>query len=91
MSREKGTFITIALQCAFRKAQESDEILKLDDALQLPVYTDGANLLDENINTTKESTEAILEINKETGLKLKAKLNCTGAKYADWPKNQLIG
>jgi hypothetical protein len=48
--------------------------------------------LEENINTAKENTEAILlEVNKETGLKLKAKLNCAEAKYADWPKNQLTG
>jgi hypothetical protein len=60
--------------------------LKLNEALKLSVYTDDASLLDENINTTEESTETtLLEINKETGLKVKAKLNCAEA------KNQLTG
>jgi hypothetical protein len=78
------------LECAVEEAQESDEILKLNDALKLPLHTDDANLVDENINTTKETTETtLLEVNTETGLKAKAKLNCAEAK--NQPKNQLTG
>lgn len=47
--------------------QENQDKLKLNTTHQLLVYADNINLLDENINTKKKITEALLVTGNEAG------------------------
>jgi hypothetical protein len=48
---------------------------ELHRAYQLHVCTDDVNLLDENINIIKKSTEAVLDAGKEVGLEVNVEKN----------------
>jgi hypothetical protein len=59
-----------ALEYAIRKVQENYVGLKLNWAHQLPIYTDDANVLGENMNTIKVNTEALIDTSKKDGLEV---------------------
>jgi hypothetical protein len=59
-----------ALEYAIEKAQESQVELKLNGTYQLLVYADDVNLLGDNIDTLKKSTETLIDVSKEVGLEV---------------------
>jgi hypothetical protein len=62
-----------AFGCAIRrKVQESQEGLKLNGTCQFLVYAVHANLLEENTNTMKRNTDALLESSKKVCLEINA-------------------
>jgi hypothetical protein len=61
-----------ALEYAIMKVQEDQVKLKLNGTHQLLVYA-GVNLLGDNINTTKENTDALIDDSKEVGLEVNTK------------------
>jgi hypothetical protein len=75
-SRTRRCFIATAFQICFRichnKVQESQGGLELNGRHQLPVYADDVNLLVDNIDTIKESTETLIDARKEVGLEVNA-------------------
>jgi hypothetical protein len=54
-----------ALEYAIRKVQENQVGLKLDGTHQFLAYADDVNLLGNNIDTTKEYTETLIDANKK--------------------------
>jgi hypothetical protein len=54
-----------ASEHVIRKIQENQKGLKLNETHQLLVYIDDVNILDGNINIIKNSTEALLDNDKE--------------------------
>jgi hypothetical protein len=56
------------LEYAIRKVQENQVGLKLSGTHQLLAYADDANLLGNNLDTTKENTETLIDASKEVGL-----------------------
>jgi hypothetical protein len=58
------------LKCAIRRVQEKQEGLILNGTHQLPAYADDVNILRENIDTTQNNTEALLDASKEVGLEV---------------------
>jgi hypothetical protein len=57
-----------ALEYAIRKVQENQVGLKLNGTHQLLAYAEDVNLLRDNIETIKKSTENFIDIRKEVGL-----------------------
>jgi hypothetical protein len=50
--------------------QENQVRLKLNGTHQLLAYTDDVNLLGDNINTIKKTTETLILASKEFGLEI---------------------
>jgi hypothetical protein len=59
-----------ALECASRKAQESQMGLKLSGTHQLLVYADDVNLLGDIYVTIKKSTQTLIDTSKEVDLEV---------------------
>jgi hypothetical protein len=52
------------------KVQESQVRLKLNGTHQLLAYADNVNLLGNNIDTIKKTTETLTDTSKEVGLEI---------------------
>jgi hypothetical protein len=50
--------------------QENQVVLKLNGTHQLLAYADYVNLLGDNIDTIKKSTETLIDASKEVGLEI---------------------
>jgi hypothetical protein len=61
------------LEYAIRRVQENQVGLKCDGTHLLLVYADDVNLLGDNVNTIKESTEGLMDAVKEDGLEERQK------------------
>jgi hypothetical protein len=57
-----------ALEYAIRKVQENQVGLLLSGTPQLMFYDDYVNLLGDNINIIKKSTETLIDISKKVGI-----------------------
>jgi retron-type reverse transcriptase len=64
-----------ALEYAIRKVQENQVGLKLNRTHQLVAYADDVNLLGDNIDTIKNSTETLIDASKEVGLEVNVEKN----------------
>jgi hypothetical protein len=64
--------LNFTLEYAIRKAQETQEGMKLCRAYQLLHYADDVNLLGDNIDTIKKNTELLIDARKEIGLEVNA-------------------
>jgi hypothetical protein len=61
-----------ALEYAIRKVQGNQVGLKLNGTHQLLAYADDVNLLGDNMDTIKKSTETSTDASKEDGLEVNA-------------------
>jgi hypothetical protein len=78
---------SFGFEYAIRKDQKHQERLKLNGTHHLLVYADDVNVLYENINTIKKTTETLLEDNKEDGVEV----NTEKTKYMIVSRHQNVG
>jgi hypothetical protein len=76
-----------ALEYVIRKVQENQVGLKLNGTHQLLAYADGANLLEDSIDTAKKDTETLTDASKEVGLEI----NVEKTKYMLLSHHQNVG
>jgi hypothetical protein len=76
-----------ALEYAIRKVQENQVGLKLNGTHLLLAYADGVNLQGDNLDTTKNSTETLIDASKEVSLEI----NVEKYKYMLISRQQNIG
>jgi hypothetical protein len=65
-------FFNFVLECAIRKVQEIQVVLKLNGTNQLLVYADAVNLLGDDIDTIRKTTETLIDASKEVSLQVNA-------------------
>jgi hypothetical protein len=78
---------SFALEYAIRRAQEKQEGLKLNGTHQLLAYADDVNIVGENVDSSKKSTEALWGARTEVGLEV----NPETTKYMSMSHGQKIG
>jgi histidinol-phosphate/aromatic aminotransferase/cobyric acid decarboxylase-like protein len=59
-----------ALIYAIRRAQQKQKGLKMNGTHQLLAYADDVNIVEENRDTIKKNTEALLDASKQVGLEV---------------------
>jgi hypothetical protein len=64
-----------ALEYTIRKVQENQVGLKLNGTHQRLAYADVLNLLEDNMDTTKKTTEILMDASKELGLETNVEKN----------------
>jgi hypothetical protein len=76
-----------ALEYAITGIQENEKGLKLNGTHQLLACADYVNIVGENMDTTQENTEALLDTGKEVGLEV----NPARTKYMLLSRYQKVG
>jgi len=55
----KPLLFNFALECAFRRVQINQDVLKLNGTKELLIYTDDVNILCGSVHTVKKNIEAV--------------------------------
>jgi hypothetical protein len=76
-----------ALEYAIKRVQKNQERLKLKATHRPLAYDDDFNILEENIDTIKKNTKALLNASKEVGLEV----NPEKTKYTLMTSSQEMG
>jgi hypothetical protein len=76
-----------ALEYAFRKVEENQVGLKLNETHQLPACADDVNILGDNIDTIKKIAGTLIDASKEVGLEI----NVEKTKYMLLSRHQNVG